>query len=66
MLAFFVAPFFGLAWALAGAVTRGKVRRAMPYGPFLAGGTFVVVVFKPVFEAGLTRLLGAANGIDLP
>lgn len=65
-LAFFVAPFFGLAWAVAGAATGGKLRRAMPYGPFLAGGTFVVVVFKPVFEAGLTILLGGANGVDLP
>ena len=66
VVAFFVAPFFGLTWVVAGALAGGKLRRAMPYGPWLALGTFVVVLGKPVVEAGLTALFGSATGIDLP
>jgi leader peptidase (prepilin peptidase)/N-methyltransferase len=46
-LAFFVAPFFGLAWALVLLVRRKQ--RELPYGPWLAVGTLVVMLFYDYF-----------------
>lgn len=67
VLAFFAAAFVALAWALLGMLAGGPLRRAMPLGPFLAIGTLLVVLGKPVVELGLARLLGAgASGVDLP
>jgi leader peptidase (prepilin peptidase)/N-methyltransferase len=66
VLGFFAAAFVGLAWALVGALSGGKLPRALPYGPFLAVGTVLVVVCKPLVEAGLTAVLGATGGVDLP
>lgn len=43
-LAFFIAPFFGLAWALFQMFF--KKTRQIPYGPFLSIGTFVVIIFQ--------------------
>lgn len=40
---FFVAPFFALSWALYLFVTRKQ--RELPYGPWLAAGTLVVMLF---------------------
>ena len=42
VLAFFVAPFFGLAWA--GSQMFFKKIRQIPYGPFLSLGVFVVMI----------------------
>ncbi len=42
VLAFFVAPFFGLAWA--GFQMFFKKIRQIPYGPFLSLGIFVVMI----------------------
>ena len=42
VLAFFVAPFFGLAWA--GFQMFFKKIRQIPYGPFLSLGIFVVII----------------------
>ena len=60
-LAFFLAPFFGLAATviLAGvaAVASGKVR-AIPYGPYLCGATLVVMLFRQP----LLDLLAFATG----
>ncbi len=42
-LAFFIAPFFGLAWA--GLRAFFKKTRQIPYGPFLSLGVFVVMIF---------------------
>ena len=65
-IAFFLSPFFALSWVLAGIVLKGKLKRAMPLGPALAAGTFVVILGKPVLEAGLTLLFGSTTGVDLP
>lgn len=66
-LAFFVAPFFGLAWTV-GTVAFGRFMKvhgsALPYGPHLAAATVVVIFLKPLFEAGLSLLSGRT--IDLP
>jgi len=42
LVAFFVAPFFGLAWA-AFQMFFKKIRQ-IPYGPFLSLGVFVVII----------------------
>ena len=60
IIAFFLAPFSGLAFiALAGlwgAIRQGTSRREIPYGPHLALAVVVVVLLRPVvFDAG--RLL---------
>jgi leader peptidase (prepilin peptidase)/N-methyltransferase len=43
VIAFFVAPFFGLAWA--GYQMLFKKTRQIPYGPFLSLGVFAVMIF---------------------
>jgi len=42
VVAFFIAPFFGLAWA--GSQMFFKKIRQIPYGPFLSLGIFVVMI----------------------
>ena len=42
VLAFFIAPFFGLGWALFQMFFK-KIRQ-IPYGPFLSMGVFVVMI----------------------
>jgi leader peptidase (prepilin peptidase)/N-methyltransferase len=42
VVAFFIAPFFGLAWA--GLRTFFKKTRQIPYGPFLSLGIFTVII----------------------
>jgi leader peptidase (prepilin peptidase) / N-methyltransferase len=42
VVAFFIAPFFGLAWALF--CMFFKKMRQIPYGPFLSIGLFVVMI----------------------
>jgi leader peptidase (prepilin peptidase)/N-methyltransferase len=55
ILIFFIAPFFGLLWALfskgLGAIFR-SVRRELPYGPHLAAATLAVIVCRgPINQA---------------
>jgi len=42
VVAFFIAPFFGLAWA--GLRMFFKKTRQIPYGPFLSLGVLVVMI----------------------
>ena len=42
VIAFFIAPFFGLAWAMFQMFF--KKTRQIPYGPFLSLGVFVVII----------------------
>ncbi|MEZ6235221.1 MAG: A24 family peptidase [Phycisphaerales bacterium] len=65
-LGFFLAAFVGIYWViLAAARTRGQVSRAMPYGPYLAAATLLVILAKPAIELGLGRLTGGAP-VNLP
>jgi len=67
ILAFFLAPFFGIAWTILGLVVTSLTRRegtALPYGPHLAAATLLVIYAKPIFEAGLSRLLNQT--VNLP
>ncbi|HAU38005.1 MAG TPA: hypothetical protein DCX07_09860 [Phycisphaerales bacterium] len=50
-IAFFVAPFFALLWAVVLVLRRNQ--RELPYGPWLAVATLVVVVFYDYFAANL-------------
>lgn len=65
-LAFFAGAFVGVVWAVFALVRFGTARRAMPFGPFLAVGTVVVVVCKPWFEGTLSVLLPHLSPIKLP
>jgi leader peptidase (prepilin peptidase)/N-methyltransferase len=47
VVAFFIAPFFGLAWA--GFQMFFKKIRQIPYGPFLSLGIFVVMILHDWF-----------------
>ncbi len=46
-VAFFIAPFFGLVWALFPMFF--KKTKQIPYGPFLSIGAFVVIIFHHRF-----------------
>jgi leader peptidase (prepilin peptidase) / N-methyltransferase len=63
-LAFFGAAFVGLAWAILGRLAGGGFKRMLPYGPFLAVSTVLVLLCKPLIEKGLTALTGTP--IHLP
>lgn len=56
VVAFFLAAFVGVAWALLGAAFGG-LRRHLPYGPHLAVASVLVVLLRPLIELGLTKLL---------
>lgn len=62
-LAFFGAAFLGVGWAVLGRVFGGGLARAMPYGPFLALATLLVLLCKPGLEAGLSLILRAPVNI---
>jgi len=67
ILAFFLAPFFGIAWTIATALLASLLRRSgttLPYGPHLAAATLLVIFAKPLFESGLSRMLRQA--VNLP
>jgi len=66
VIAFFLAAFVGVAWAVLARVVGGRLNRAMPYGPFLAVATVLVVIGKPLVEAGLGRLFSMSGAFDLP
>jgi len=48
-VAFFVAPIFGLLWAIY--LWLGRNQRELPYGPWLAAATLVVMIFYDAFAA---------------
>ncbi|MCC5822602.1 MAG: prepilin peptidase [Planctomycetes bacterium] len=66
VIAFFLAAFVGVAWAVLSKLVGGKLNRAMPYGPFLAVATLLVILGKPLVEIGLGRLLGMTGPLSLP
>jgi leader peptidase (prepilin peptidase)/N-methyltransferase len=55
VMAFFIAPFFGLAWALTQMLSK-KIHQ-IPYGPFLSLGTFMVMIFHDVILNRLATVL---------
>ncbi|MBL0868961.1 MAG: A24 family peptidase [Phycisphaerales bacterium] len=65
-VAFFVAAFVGLVWTLWSVVRRGGAASAMPYGPFLAVATVLVLLGGRVIERVLSQLLPGHGPILLP
>jgi len=55
-LSFFIAPFFGLIWALIGVFSRKS--REIPYGPFLSLAVFLVMMFQDAFLERLSVMFG--------
>ena len=53
-VAFFIAPFFGLLWALYQMFF--KKTRQIPYGPFLSLGIFAVMIFHDWFRLYLAGI----------
>lgn len=66
VLAFFGAAFVGLTWWVLGLVLGGAAKRAMPYGPYLAVSTLLVLALRPLIERGLGLLLPALSPVHLP
>ncbi len=64
VLAFFAAAFVGLAFALIGSLTGGRIGRMLPYIPCLAIATLLVLLCKPLIEQGLSNL--THGPVDLP
>ncbi len=58
-LAFFIAPVFGLVWALY--LWLGRNQRELPYGPWLAAGTGIAILFYDGFMDFLGPLTDALN-----
>ncbi len=54
VIAFFIAPFFGLAWALYQMIFRKT--RQIPYGPFLSMGVFAVMILHGWVRAWIASL----------
>jgi prepilin signal peptidase PulO-like enzyme (type II secretory pathway) len=66
VMAFFGAAFVALAWAVVSRLASGRLRRAMPYGPFLAVATLLVLLFKPAIERGLSAMFPGLGPVSLP
>ena len=66
MLAFFVAPFLALYRVLVQATWTGGGRRAMPFGPYLAIATLLVIVGKFGFELIMTAVFGSPERLNFP
>ncbi len=54
IIAFFIAPFFGLTWA--GYQMFFKKTRQIPYGPFLSMGIFTVIIFHDWIRSYILEL----------
>jgi leader peptidase (prepilin peptidase)/N-methyltransferase len=54
VVAFFIAPFFGLGWALFQMLSK-KIRQ-IPYGPFLSLAVFTVMVFHDWILGRIDRM----------
>ncbi len=68
-LAFPLAAVVGLYWVIVSMVRTGGAPRAMPFGPYLAGATVLVILCKPLIEMGLTWLMAIPHGmrpVNLP
>ena len=65
-IAFFLAAFVGVAYAGVALIFKDKLTKAMPYGPFLAIATLMVVLGKPLVEIGLGRMFGMNTPLNLP
>jgi len=63
-LALFAACFIGAGWGIFGMVRRGAMKHALPFGPYLAAATVLVLLTKPGWEHLLGRMFHTA--VNLP
>jgi prepilin signal peptidase PulO-like enzyme (type II secretory pathway) len=64
-----LAAFVGLLWTLISALSGGGMKRTMPFGPYLAAATVLILFGKPLIESGLTQMLAippTQPGVNLP
>jgi prepilin signal peptidase PulO-like enzyme (type II secretory pathway) len=63
-----LAAVVALWFVVIAVLARRPAGRAMPFGPYLAVATFMVMMGKPLIERGLTALLSVPGGapINLP
>jgi len=54
-LTFFAAPFLGILWGVYVWAAKGK--RELPYGPWLAFGSLIVILFYDGIVDGITSLI---------
>ncbi len=66
LAAFFLAPFLAIYIVIVQTTWTGNGKRAMPYGPYLAIATIVVLLTKPGLEALITHLFGQGTPIHIP
>lgn len=66
VVAFFVAAFVGVAVEAVRGLTAGEVKRTMPYGPYLAIATLLVVLFQAEVELGLGVIFRLEHPLSLP
>lgn len=60
IIIFFLAPFFGLLWAMFSiglASIFRKARRELPYGPHLAAATLALILLRPVIDRGFATYM---------
>ncbi len=65
-IAFFLAAFVGVAYAIVAQIFSGRLSRAMPYGPFLAVATMMVILGKPIVEIVLGWIFKMPGPLNLP
>ncbi|MFN7395358.1 MAG: prepilin peptidase [bacterium] len=65
-VAFFLSAFIAMGWTLLTLVGGSRLRRTMPYGPWLALASALVFLFKPGVEWGISHLIGSPVPINLP
>ncbi len=65
-ISFFLAAFVGVAYTIVAQIFSGKLSRAMPYGPFLAVATMMVILGKPIVELGLGWIFKLDGPLNLP
>ncbi len=59
IIAFFIAPFFGITWAALSVLAKGIFQRhgsALPYGPHLAAATVLIIYARPLVDLVLEIL----------
>ncbi|HED52840.1 MAG TPA: prepilin peptidase [Phycisphaerales bacterium] len=66
ILTFFAAVVVGLFFAIFGLIFSFKAARMMAFGPCLAIGALLVILCKPLIEAGLGSLMSWSVPLNLP